>query len=589
MTLSTRQCGEKGDGMRRAVLNTYIDLLGQADVLHAIRETPRRHVAFLGAGVSREADVPLAGEICDEIRDKLTADRNVDDIEAWAEETLSWNDSTRKYTACLDAYGSAEVRVAYFRQLLKGARPAFAHHAISLLMARDVLFRTALTTNFDKLLEQSFVEQGTTECQAIRTPEEAEYWDEEPDKCFVMKLHGDYDTHNILNTRPETRSVPGFFGPHIANFLRAKGMLVLGSAANEESIIEFVKTILTSTDPRVLSLGVRWGVFVGPLRPNDLTAAEEIDRLQAAIEGGAVSKQLVELLADMNNQFGDKRPCSFFPIWGSGNFLLRVIETSGDDSMGRSAQLFLDHEMRLHATFHKQDFDPDVIETHIRKLQDAQRKLGLQADQPDKGARNVLRASADDGREIRVAYGDITSSSMIGDTEFATTRTAVISPEDTTISAGGGVALRLLTKAGPRFLLNELSKLGPIDQGSCAVTSAGNLPIHYVFHAAALQIGRSGEYEITPHDVRCSVSDALRCAEALRVGALWIPLLGAGVATVPQEESFKAIVSAIAESETTLERQVLTVVIFDETMVSPSQAYRTMQDALGPDFTVSEI
>jgi hypothetical protein len=76
---------------------------------------------------------------------------------------------------------------------------------VSLLAARRVLRTTCLTTNFDKLLELAFAKQGEVECQAIRTPEEAAYWGGEPDKCYILKLHGDYDTHSILNTRDETR------------------------------------------------------------------------------------------------------------------------------------------------------------------------------------------------------------------------------------------------------------------------------------------------------------------------------------------------------------------------------------------------
>jgi len=575
--------------MRRAVLNTYIDLLGQPDVVHAIRESPGRHVAFLGAGVSKEANVPLAGEICDEIRNKLLTGRNVENADAWAKEHLNWDDPRRRYTACLDAYGSAEQRVAYFRRLLRDARPAFAHHGTALLMSRGILFETALTTNFDKLLERAFIEQGSMECQAIRTPEEGEFWGEEDDKCYVFKLHGDYDTLNILNTRPETRSIPDFFLPHALSFLRARGLLVLGSAANEESIVDFLKIILADKNKRVLSAGVRWGVFVGPRRPVDMTTDQEIDHLQAKIEGGAVSLQVVELLADMNSEYGDRRPCSFFPVWGSGNLLLELIQVSDDMQLHQEAQLLLDHPMRLHATFREQKLDPKIIDEHIDKLLEAQKKLGAPAAGPDQPVQSAFRAVSDDGkREIRIAYGDVTSESMMGDPEFAGMRRAVVSPEDTTISAGGGVALRLLSKAGPRNLLNELSKLSPIDHGTCAVTSAGKLPLPYIFHAAALRICPDGSYDISSGRVEEVTSDILHCAEALKVGALFVPLLGAGVANRPASESLKAILSAIATSTTALERQCITIVIFMESIVSRDDALGAVEEKLTPGFVVSD-
>jgi O-acetyl-ADP-ribose deacetylase (regulator of RNase III) len=574
--------------VRRAVLNTYIDLLGQADVLHAIRESPGGHVAFLGAGISKEASVPLASEICDDIKEKLLLGRAVKDADNWASEELCWNDPRRRYTACLDAYGPAELRVRYFRGMLKDIRPAFAHHAIALLMSNGVLFETALTTNFDKLLEKAFIEQGRRECQAIRAEKEAEYWGQETDKCYVFKLHGDYDTHNILNTRSETRSIPSFFEEHVLSFLRARGLFVLGLAANEESILDFVKKLVLSTDPRVLSGGVRWGVFVGPRRPEGLEIDKELQHLQAAIENGAVSRRLLELLGDTNDKFRDRRPCSFFPVWGSGNLLLELIGTAKNFAGSYGARLWLDHSMRLHAIFRAQKLNHDVIETHIKKLQDAQRKLGLQPETPDQPVREAFRAISSDGRtQVRVSYGDITSTAMMADPEFGTMRRAVISPEDTTISAGGGVALRLLTKAGPQFLLNELSKLGPIDQGTCAVSSAGNLPVHYILHAAPLRICPDGFYDISSKLIEGAVQASLSCAEALGVGAIWIPLLGAGVGTVPPHESLKAILCAVAKSSTALRCRCLGIVIFQESILRKDVVRTTMDAVLGNSFSVT--
>jgi hypothetical protein len=241
-----------------------------------------------------------------------------------------------------------------------GSRPAarwsFAHHATALLMTRGVLFETALTTNFDKLLEGAFLEQGRRECQAIRAEGEAQYWIQESDKCYLFKLHGDYDTHNILNTQSETRSIPPFFLSHATSFLRGRALLVLGSGGNEESIVEFIKRLSLSEDRPVLSGGIRWGVFVDSRRPEGLSREGELQALEKAIEKGAVSRQVVELLADVNDKFRDARPCSFFPVWGTGNLLLSVIESTEDSELGQTAQLLLDHNMRLHATFRAQSF-----------------------------------------------------------------------------------------------------------------------------------------------------------------------------------------------------------------------------------------
>ena len=43
----------------------------------------------------------------------------------------------------------------------------------------------------------AFAQQGFSECQGIRSEKKAELWRQEEGKCYVVKLHGDYETHNI--------------------------------------------------------------------------------------------------------------------------------------------------------------------------------------------------------------------------------------------------------------------------------------------------------------------------------------------------------------------------------------------------------
>ena len=119
-------------------------------------------------------------------------------------------------------------------------------------------------------------------------------------------------------------------------------------------------------------------------------------------------------------------------------------------------------------------------------------------------------------------------------------RRAVVSPEDTAISAGGGVAYALLQKAGQFNILNELAKLAPVDHGDVAVTSGGELPVHYIFHAAAMMIRRDATYLIAKADVFRTMSRVLELADALDVKVLWVPLLGAGVGSVPATGSLAA-------------------------------------------------
>jgi O-acetyl-ADP-ribose deacetylase (regulator of RNase III) len=176
--------------------------------------------------------------------------------------------------------------------------------------------------------------------------------------------------------------------------------------------------------------------------------------------------------------------------------------------------------------------DPPAIEAHLKALDAQRRRIRALDVMPEKDVipENLWSARREAPQTVvRVLYGDITSRSLMGAQEFAGVRRAVVSPDDTCISAGGGVAYGMLKKTGSHVLLNELGKLGPIPQREVAVTSGGNLPIQYVIHAAAISIGPDAKYVVTAEDVQATIEAALRVATAWHVEMLLIPLVAAGI------------------------------------------------------------
>jgi O-acetyl-ADP-ribose deacetylase (regulator of RNase III) len=76
---------------------------------------------------------------------------------------------------------------------------------------------------------------------------------------------------------------------------------------------------------------------------------------------------------------------------------------------------------------------------------------------------------------FRVTYGDITQLK----TE------AIVSSDDNYLSMGGGVS-GAISKAGGKSIREEARKYIPLKVGDVAVTSAGNLPAKYIFHAVTI-------------------------------------------------------------------------------------------------------
>ena len=156
-----------------------------------------------------------------------------------------------------------------------------------------------------------------------------------------------------------------------------------------------------------------------------------------------------------------------------------------------------------------------------------------------------------------------------------------MSAEDTYISAGGGVAYALLLRAGKDSLLQELTKLSPpIGHGEVAVTSAGNLPASYIFHAAALKIEKRAKYNVTSKSVKKAMKHVFAKAGPLGVTAIWVPLLGAGTAHLPPAVSFECILAAARRWKPAL-RSVVNTVIFREKELTRDHARDILEKTLG--------
>src|SRR4051794_34404583 len=216
--------------------------ISETEAIRKILEARGRFASYLGAGTSIEAGVKSAVGICEEIRAMLARSRGISlansrKLDSWAARELNWSDLSLQYVTCIEeAFQTPADRVEYFRKMLKGIAPSFAHHATVILMTTGIIKRTCITTNFDKLIEQAFALQGEMECQPIRTTAELKYWREREDHAFALKLHGDYDTQNILNTSGETTLLDENWRNRLVEYLKHSGLFVVGTAGYEKSI-----------------------------------------------------------------------------------------------------------------------------------------------------------------------------------------------------------------------------------------------------------------------------------------------------------------------------------------------------------------
>jgi len=549
-----------------------------------------RFACYLGAGASVEAGVKMASQICNDIYNELLTTRvlavdSEEQIQA-LNKLLKWKDQSLRYVTCIkERYPDPSLRVDYFRNLLRSIGPSFAHHAIALLMKHRYFKNTCLTTNFDKLLESAFIQQGDSECQPIRNAEESKFWLQEEDRHYVIKLHGDYDTHNVLNTSEETASISEQLETDVSTLLDAAGLVVIGTAGYEKSVHTLFDQ-LSKKAGKTLRSGLLWGVYVGPSKPEGLTKGDIEALVRQQLDRGEVSGDIMRMIEWTNPK---ERLFCFFPVWGAGNFLYDLIKATGNKALKGSADLYLDREMRLRQVFKDVGLADDAIKKHLSRLE-LKRTLFKGSLGSRQSPEQVYKATSKTTRsEIRILYGDITSRSFMAHQDFRQLRRAVVSPDDTFITAGGGVAEGFLVKAGQRYILNEVAKFSPINQGSVAVTSAGNLPVHHIFHAAAIKVETDASYSVSKQSVYDSMLATLQKASALEIGALWVPLMGTGVAGLPADESFGGILEAICKWESTnAGSMIIMVFIYKHTLLETHDVFQLMQAKLAQQFTIEK-
>jgi O-acetyl-ADP-ribose deacetylase (regulator of RNase III) len=440
-----------------------------------------------------------------------------------------------------------------------------------LLINRGILTRDCLTTNFDKLIERAFHDVGVMECQPIRSSDELQFHQQLDDKAFCIKVHGDYDTHNVLNTEEETVVIDPSVNIFLEELLRNRGLIVIGSAGFEKSIHTLFDR-LTSKDAasrRVLRYGLLWGVYTGE------GAAEPMKEVERLVEGGQVSPEIVKI---MDRNYRADTPFAFFPVVGAGEFLRRLMIYSGDAELVRLAEPYFDHEMRIRHLFRQQGLSEKAFREHVGRLRQAQKRAesGGSPSNPIVAFRDqeVPRSST----MVSLLYGSLADARLLQLGRKDTGRAAIVSPDDTFISIGGGTALALARGAGERGVLHDVSKLAPLRLGQVAVTSAGKLPVEYLFHGASVEIREDG-VNWSEESIYGVMKNALRCAISLGVTALFAPLLAAGTGRAPAARSAHQILRAVFELDRDLDPAVVgassirvNIVVFSETEL-PRQEY----------------
>ena len=140
--------------------------------------------------------------------------------------------------------------------------------------------------------------------------------------------------------------------------------------------------------------------------------------------------------------------------------------------------------------------------------------------------------------EVKVISGDICKSKC----------DVIVSSDDSRLSQGGGVS-RAIACVGGDDIRRQIANLIPVDLGDVAVTTAGNLPQKYIFHAVTIDFEKSRVIDEDLQDfiVRNSVRRCFQLMSILKLSSIAFPIVGAGVAGIPAERAGRRMTEIFAE------------------------------------------
>ena len=145
---------------------------------------------------------------------------------------------------------------------------------------------------------------------------------------------------------------------------------------------------------------------------------------------------------------------------------------------------------------------------------------------------------------------------------------AIANAANTQLMHGGGVA-GAISRAGGPDVQRESDERAPIGLGEAVETTAGDMPAHWVIHAATMELGGPTSAEIIERATRSTLDRA----EQLGCRSLALVAFGTGVGGFPLDEAARLMVGAAREHEGGLERIVFAV--------HGDEAERAFRDAVG--------
>lgn len=217
----------------------------QGHLINILKSTKNHHpnfTLFLGAGASITSGIKSAGDMINEWRETYSQMYTRDILRS-----RPWHEKNNEYSELFEAlYDQPTQRREYIENCIVDAKPSWGYIYLANLLQKTH-FNTIFTTNFDDLVNESCYAFSSklrpVVCAHDSSIKNIRLTSSRPK---IIKLHGDFLFDNIKNTARELESLEDNMRSKFRQYASEFGMIVIGYAGNDRSIMDTLNTLLHS-------------------------------------------------------------------------------------------------------------------------------------------------------------------------------------------------------------------------------------------------------------------------------------------------------------------------------------------------------
>lgn len=268
----------------------------QKHLINILRTTKDHHpnfTLFLGAGASITSGIKSASKMIEQWRNSYS--------EMHGEEKLkeqTWYNQGNEYSELFESlYDQPTQRREFIENCIVNSIPSWGYvYLVNLLKQKT--FNTIFTTNFDDLINEACYTFSSSlrpvVCAHDSSIKNIRLTSNRPK---IIKLHGDFLFDDIKNTIRELESLEDNMRTKFRQYANEFGMIVIGYAGNDRSIMDTLNTLLHSDNS--FPHGIYWCVRKDASLPDELKNLARFPRFHLIeIEG------FDELMAEIHHELG---------------------------------------------------------------------------------------------------------------------------------------------------------------------------------------------------------------------------------------------------------------------------------------------